>query len=38
MHNNVAHPDLEISTAKDILDYNFHNTFEELAYCNMLHC
>ena len=30
MHNNVAQPDLGNSTAKDILDCDFQNTFENL--------
>jgi hypothetical protein len=30
MRNDVAHPDLGISAAKDILDHDFHNTFESL--------
>ncbi|KAF5375512.1 hypothetical protein D9615_009149 [Tricholomella constricta] len=37
MHNDVAHPDLGNSTAKDILDRDFHNTFESLhaIACNI---
>jgi len=30
MRNNMAHPDLGNFTAKDILDHDFHNTFEDL--------
>ena len=30
LRNNVAHPDLGNSTAKDILDRDFQNTFENL--------
>jgi hypothetical protein len=30
IRNDVAHPDLRNSTAKEILDHDFHNTFQNL--------
>jgi hypothetical protein len=30
MRNDVAHPDLGNFTAKEILEHDFHNTFENL--------
>jgi hypothetical protein len=37
MNKNVTHPDLGNVTARDILDRDFHNTFEDLhaVACSM---